>query len=176
MKNIKNKILSIRINDFIDNFIDDFSKKNNLSRSETAMFMLKRSIGLFKYENKNKYDENSILNKALEVIDNNEKVSALDKKILVTVYRLLDLDIISYTKINDIVSKELSLNLINSLVEEELTEKDFLNHVEKMNTLMPNFFPYYLSEINQYFKHKILTKEKLKDTLFTISVNKENNI
>lgn len=171
MEKVKNKILSLRVDECIYDFVENFSKKINLSKSETLIFMLKRSIGILKYENVDRNMENSILSKVLEIIRDNKEVSDLDKKILITVYRLLDLDIISCMKINDVISKELSLNLINSLIEEKLTANDFLDHIKKMDGLIPNFSPYYLIEINQYFKHKILTKEKAKDTLFTMGIN-----
>jgi len=171
MENIRNKALSIRIDDSVNNFIENFSKKINLSKTETVIFMLKRSIGLIRYENKNKCGENSILNKVLAVIDNNEKVTDLDKKILITVYRLLDLDIIDSIKMNNVISKELSLNLINRLIAENLTVNDFMEHVKKMDGLIEHFSPYFLTEVNQYIKHQILTKEKKEDTLFTIGIN-----
>lgn len=171
MEKAKNKILSLRVDECIYDFVDTFSKKIKLSKSETLIFMLKRSIGIFKFENIDRSIEDSILNKVLEIISENKEVSVLDKKIITTVYRLLDLDIISCMKINEIISKELSLNLINSLIDEELTVDVFLDHIKKMDSLIPNFSPYYLIEVNQYFKHKILTKEKSEDTLFTLGIN-----
>lgn len=171
MDKVKNKILSLRVDGTIYKFVEDFSKKINLSKSETLIYMLKRSIGIFKYENNEKCNDNSILNKVLNVIDNNKEVDDLDKKILITVYRLLDLDIIEGFEMNDMIVQELSLNLINKLTNENLTADDFMEHIKKMDSLIEHFSPYFLTEVNHYVKHRILTKEKNEDTLFTLGIN-----
>lgn len=166
-RKLKTKALSIRVDDVINDFIEEFSKKTELSKTETTIFLLKRSIGILKFENE--VNDNSILNAVLKEISNDENLTSLDIKIITCIYRMLDLDIIP-TSFSGRISKELSLNLINKMINENLNAEEIVEHIKKINHLIPNFSPYFLSEIRQEITHNFLKKEKTKDTTINIGI------
>ena len=168
MEKIKNKTktLSFRIDDSLNDFIEEFIEKTKLSKTEVITFFLKRGIGVFKFEN----EENSILNVVLKIIEENNEVTSLDIKIIKIIYRLLDLDITFQISSKNDIKKDLSLNLINNLIGEKISPEEMLKHIKKMDGLIPHFSPYLLLAAKQKIQHNFLTKEETKDTIFTIGI------
>lgn len=168
MEKLKSKALSLRIDEEINSFIESFSQKISLSKTETVVYMLKRSIGIFKFENSK--SENSILKEVLKIIDSNPEVTELDKRILTTIYRLLDLDMISEIPLNEKITKTLKLSLINKLLEEDLTIDGLVKHIKKMDHLIEHFSPYYLVEVNQTVTNNFLNNTKTRDTTLLLGI------
>lgn len=168
MEKIKNKTksLSFRLEESLNDFIEGFVEKTKLSKTEVITFFLKRGIGVLKSEK----EEVSVLDIVLNVLKDNKDVTSLDLKIIKTIYRLLDLDIIFDIKFRDKISKDLSLNLINHLIGEKVLPEEMLEHIQKMDKIIPNFSPYLLLDARQEIKRNYLTKKQTEDIIFTISV------